>query len=94
MLTGFVSSAVSMQLPGPGSCILEQTLSFSKPLYHYGIFKLLIEVTNVDVKANKVRLAIVGKDEDSNIVLNGEMLVSAPYPWKPMTHDSGTFENF
>lgn len=94
MLNGFVSSAVSMNLPGPGSVILEQQLSFPKPMFHYGTFSLNVVVTKVEEKEHKVYLSVTGKDEYDELVLEGSLIVSPPYPWKPMTHDSGTFENF
>lgn len=94
MLIGFVSSAVSMNLPGPGSVILEQQLSFPKPMFHYGTFSLNVVVTKVEEKEHKVYLSVTGKDEYDELVLEGSLIVSPPYPWKPMTHDSGTFENF
>lgn len=94
MLNGFVSSAVSMNLPGPGSVILEQQLSFPKPMYHYGTFSLKVVITKVEEKEHKVYLSVTAKDEYDELVLEGSLIVSPPYPWKPMTHDSGTFENF
>lgn len=94
MLNGFVSSAVSMNLPGPGSVILEQQLSFPKPMYHYGTFSLKVVITKVEEKEHKVYLSVTGKDEYDELVLEGSLIVSPPYPWKPITHDSGTFENF
>lgn len=94
MLIGFVSSAVSMHLPGPGSCILEQSLSFPKPVYHYGIFKLVMEVTEVAIEDKKANISILGRDEYDEVVVKGHLVVGTPYPSKPMTHDSGTFENF
>ena len=35
MLTGIVTSAISKYLPGPGSHIVDQQISFPKPVYHY-----------------------------------------------------------
>ncbi|WP_280769889.1 MaoC/PaaZ C-terminal domain-containing protein [Salipaludibacillus daqingensis] len=94
MLNGFVSSVISMNLPGPGSAILEQHLSFPKPMYHYGTLRLVVTITEVEVKEHKVHVAISGKDEYDETVMTGSLIVSPPYSWKPMTHDSGTFENF
>lgn len=94
MLNGFVSSVISMNFPGPGSAILQQNLSFPKPLYHYGTFKLKATITNLEKKEHKVYMAVTGKDEYDETVLEGSLVVSPPYPWKPMTHDSGNFDNF
>jgi len=94
MLNGFVTSVISMNLPGPGSSILEQQFSFLKPMYHYGTFNLKVVITKIEEKEHKVYLTVTGKDEYDEMVLDGSLVVSPPYPWKPMTHDSGTFENF
>lgn len=94
MIHGFVSSAISMYLPGPGSAIQKMTLSYPKPLYHYGSLTLLLEVTDIDAKNHIVKVNVTGKDEFGDAVIQGEMEVCPPYPWKPMTYDEGNFENF
>ena len=48
MLTGIVTSAISKYLPGPGSHVVEQHLSFPKPVYHYSTIDFLFEVTRVN----------------------------------------------
>ena len=47
MLTGIISSAISKYLPGPGSHILKQELTFLKPVYHYATIQFLFEITEV-----------------------------------------------
>ncbi|PYZ97234.1 enoyl-CoA hydratase [Alteribacter lacisalsi] len=94
MINGFVNTTVSTHLPGPGSSILSQTLTYPKPLYHYGTLHLSLEVTEVDEKKHTVTISVSGKDEEGDKVVEGEMKVCPPYPWKPVTQDAGTFENF
>ncbi|SDZ54368.1 Acyl dehydratase [Evansella caseinilytica] len=94
MINGFLSSAVSMHLPGPGSVIKKMTLTYPKPLYHYGTLHLSLEVTNIDAPNHLVHLSVRGADELNEEVISGEIEVAPPYPWKPMTFDAGTFENF
>ncbi|MBU9710634.1 MaoC/PaaZ C-terminal domain-containing protein [Evansella tamaricis] len=94
MLNGFVSSVISMYLPGPGSSIKKISLSYPKPLYHYGTLHLKMEISGIDEKEHSVFLKVYGKDELDDEVLYGEVEVCPPYPWKPITYDEGTFENF
>ncbi|SDN55886.1 MaoC/PaaZ C-terminal domain-containing protein [Alkalicoccus daliensis] len=94
MLTGYITSAVSMHLPGPGSVMKEQNIRFLKPMYHYGLFKLKLVVTEVNKELNEVTLDAEGLDEYDDLVLTAKLIVTPPYPWKPMTEETGTFENF
>ncbi|MCE7793374.1 enoyl-CoA hydratase [Salipaludibacillus sp. CUR1] len=94
MLNGYISSAVSMHLPGPGSVILDQNLSFPKPLYHYGTLKLKLTLEKIEQKEHRVSISVHGRDEYDDTVVKGSLTVCPPYPWKPVTHDTGTFENF
>ncbi|MFA9558714.1 MaoC/PaaZ C-terminal domain-containing protein [Evansella sp. AB-rgal1] len=94
MINGLLTSAISMQLPGPGSSIKKMNISYPKPLYHYGTLSLTLEVIKVDEKEHTTSISVIGKDEYEDEVLVGELEVCPPYPWKPITYDSGTFENF
>lgn len=94
MLTGIVSSAISMELPGPGSYIQEYHLKYPKPLYHYGVLKVRLEVTAVDTDNHLATIQVNGYDRDDEEVLTGQFQVSPAYPWKPVTQDAGNFENF
>ncbi|WP_096189697.1 MaoC/PaaZ C-terminal domain-containing protein [Evansella halocellulosilytica] len=94
LMNGFVFSTVSMYLPGPGSAVISQTLSYPKPLYHYGKLDLTVEITEINEEKHIVTLSVVGKDELGDTVLEGSLDVCPPYPMKPMTFDEGNFENF
>lgn len=94
MIDGFVNATISTYLPGPGSVIKKQSLSYPHPLYHYGSLQLQIEITHINELENIVTMKTVGKDELDQIVLEGEVEVIPPYPWKPVTHDAVTFDNF
>ncbi|TMW71696.1 MaoC/PaaZ C-terminal domain-containing protein [Alteribacter natronophilus] len=94
MINGFVNATVSTHLPGPGSSIISQTLEYPKPLYHYGTLHLSLEVTEVDEKKHSVLIKVSGNDSEGDCVIRGELTVCPPYPWKPVTQDAGTFENF
>ncbi|WP_245922542.1 MaoC/PaaZ C-terminal domain-containing protein [Alkalicoccus saliphilus] len=94
MLTGFLTTAVSMHLPGPGSVIKEQTIRFEKPVYHYSKVRMEMQVTAVDREKEEVTLEAEMTDELGDRVVTAQLVVYPPYPWKPVTQDEGTFENF
>ncbi|WP_349408118.1 MaoC/PaaZ C-terminal domain-containing protein [Pseudalkalibacillus sp. SCS-8] len=92
MLTGFITSAISKYLPGPGSSIIKQTLSFPKPVYHYATIDLQFEVTNVDSEEHLVTVSIKGNDEEGDTILEGVLEVCPPYTPRSIT--ARTFDNF
>lgn len=94
MITGIITGAISKYLPGPGSSIVNQHLSFPKPLYHYGSLTLLLETITVNESEHYLELKVEGKDEDGSIVVEGTMGICPPHELKLIAYNSGTFENF
>lgn len=94
MITGIITSAISKYLPGPGSSILNQQLSFPTPLYHYGALTLLLETIVVNEREHYLELKVEGKDEFGSIVVEGTVGICPPHELKPIAYNSGTFENF
>jgi 3-hydroxybutyryl-CoA dehydratase len=92
MLTGIVTSAISKYLPGPGSAITKQLLHFPKPVYHYATINILFEVTNVDLEKHCITMSVLAKDENGDIVMNGEVDACPPHKTKPITER--TLDNF
>lgn len=78
MLTGIVTSAVSKYLPGPGSHVIEQHLSFPNPAYHYATLEFLFEVVSIDNVSNTAIIQVNAKDESNNEVVRGQLHVSPP----------------
>ncbi|ADU31459.1 enoyl-CoA hydratase [Evansella cellulosilytica] len=94
MINGIVTTVISMHLPGPGSTINKLNLSYPHPLYHYGTLSLKMKIKEIDHSKHKITIEALGVNEIEEKVLEGEIEVTPPYPWKPMTHDAGNFENF
>ena len=61
MLMGIVTAAISKYLPGPGSYINKQNISFLAPAYHYSTLKFKFEIIEVDVRANRVVISVMLK---------------------------------
>ncbi|MFC4321055.1 MaoC/PaaZ C-terminal domain-containing protein [Litchfieldia salsa] len=92
MLTGIITSAVSKYLPGPGSHILKQEISFPKHVYHYATVEFLFEVTKVDSIAKIVEITVVAVDDNDDHVVEGTITVSPPQ--KLVQLDGKILENF
>ena len=78
MLTGIVTSATSKYLPGPGSHVVEQHLLFPIPVYHYSTIDFLLEVIEVNKKANQIVVKIEAYNEQEEIVISGTITVTPP----------------
>jgi 3-hydroxybutyryl-CoA dehydratase len=92
MLTGIITAAITKYLPGPGSHITKQELSFLKPVYHYAIVEFGFEVVKVDEKNHVVTIEVVAQNEDGETVIVGNVEVCPPHQLESLT--SKTFENF
>jgi len=92
MLTGIITSAISKYLPGPGSHVIEQHLSFPKQVYHYETIEFLFEVIRVELDQNAVTLKIEAVDEVGDTVITGTVVVIPPRLEDNLT--SQAMENF
>lgn len=93
MLLAIVSGAISKYLPGPGSSIKKQEVTFDNPVYHYEALHFGFEVIDVNKDDHVITVKVEGKNEEGKIVLNGEFVVCPPYPTKSLTKTTA-FENF
>ncbi|WP_342510730.1 MaoC/PaaZ C-terminal domain-containing protein [Sporosarcina sp. FSL K6-1522] len=78
MLTGIVTSAVSKYLPGPGSHIVEQHLSFPKPVYHYSTIDFLFEITDVHKEENHIVIRVEARNVEEELVIVGTVTAIPP----------------
>ncbi|MCP8617092.1 MaoC/PaaZ C-terminal domain-containing protein [Salirhabdus salicampi] len=92
MLYGLVSSAISMELPGPGSHIVRQQFNYPKPVYHYATITVHIKVTHIDKDNHCITVSVTGIDDEDHTVFNGELDVCPPHEPESMLGKS--LENF
>ncbi|UOQ94112.1 enoyl-CoA hydratase [Halobacillus shinanisalinarum] len=92
MVFGMISSMVSMHLPGPGSHITKQDLSYPKPVYHYSEVRLRLEIQSINKEEHDVRIGVAGYDEEGDEVVKGTIAVQPPYASKSM--NASSLENF
>lgn len=78
MLTGIITSALSKYLPGPGSHLTRQIVSFPTPTYHYAIVTFNFEVKEVHVHANEVVIYVNAQNEQNDTVVDGIFHVTPP----------------
>lgn len=79
MLTaGFISAIIANQLPGPGTIYMKQDLSFLAPVRIGDTITARVEILEMNVEKNRVRLKTTCANQDGVTVLTGEGLVSPP----------------
>jgi len=79
MLTaGLISAIMANQLPGPGTIYLKQELIFLAPVHIGDTITGRVEVIEINVEKNRVRLKTTCNNQDGVTVISGEGLVSPP----------------
>jgi 3-hydroxybutyryl-CoA dehydratase len=79
MLTaGFISRILGMQLPGPGTIYMRQSLNFLAPVRFGDTITALVEVIEVIAEKNRLRLKTTCTNQEGTVVLDGEAMVSPP----------------
>ncbi|WP_332649981.1 MaoC/PaaZ C-terminal domain-containing protein [Lysinibacillus sp. 54212] len=79
MLNGIITSAISKHMPGPGSHIREQNITFLKPVYHYETIDFLLKVERVDRAENLVDVSVRGFNNEKQPIIEGLIKVYPPY---------------
>src|SRR5699024_3819657 len=58
MLMGIITSAISKHLPGPGSHVVNFSVNFIEPVYHYETLTFEFEVIKVDKMKDVVTISV------------------------------------
>ena len=69
MLMGIITSAISKHLPGPGSHVVNFSVNFVEPVFHYETLTFQLEVITISVEA---------VNEQENRVLDAVVMVQPP----------------
>lgn len=75
---GFISAAIGMQLPGPGTIYIRQELNFLAPVRIGDTITARVEVSELNQEKNRVILKTTCSNQNSEVVLDGQALVSPP----------------
>ncbi|MDH6364199.1 3-hydroxybutyryl-CoA dehydratase [Enterococcus sp. PF1-24] len=78
MLMGIVTSAISKHLPGPGSHVVNFSINFIEPVYHYETITFLFEVIKVDKMKDVVTISVEAVNEEENRILDAVVMVQPP----------------
>jgi len=76
MLTaGLISAILGMQLPGPGTIYLSQSLSFRSPVFIGDTITAQVEVLEKEDEKKQIKLSTVCKNQNDKKVIVGEAIV-------------------
>lgn len=78
LLIGIVTSTVSKHFPGPGSHIVNFSVNFVEPVYHYETLTFLFEVIKVDKHKDVVTLSVEAMNTENKRVLDVVVMVQPP----------------
>jgi 3-hydroxybutyryl-CoA dehydratase len=76
--SGFISAAIGMKLPGPGTIYVSQELNFLAPVRIGDTITARVEVIEIIADKNRVRLRTACSNQDGKTVLDGVAMVSPP----------------
>ena len=77
---GYISAVLGTQLPGPGTVYLKQELKFLAPVHIGDTITARAEVTEQVIEKNRLIFKTTCTNQDGELVLDGEALVSPPRP--------------
>lgn len=78
LLNGIITTAISKHLPGPGSHIIEQHLSYLKPVYHDETISFHLQINHIDYDEQTVHIFVEGFNENNLVILSGKCIVAPP----------------
>ncbi|MEM6579745.1 MAG: MaoC family dehydratase [Pseudomonadota bacterium] len=79
MLSGaIISAAIAMELPGPGTIYLSQTMRFKLPVKIGDLITVLLEVTERQDKREIITLDCKVQNDKNKVVVTGTAQVMAP----------------
>ncbi|ABW17660.1 MaoC family dehydratase [Alkaliphilus oremlandii] len=79
MLTaGLISAVLGMQLPGPGTIYMGQELKFLAPVRFNDTILATVEVIEMNVEKNRIKLSTTCTNQEGVVVLSGVATVMPP----------------
>jgi 3-hydroxybutyryl-CoA dehydratase len=78
LTVGLLSTVIGMQLPGPGTVIVSQSIAFKAPVYIGDTITAEIKVIEKDIDHNRLTLEGSCNNQRGVLVSHGEFIVS-PY---------------
>ncbi len=78
LTSGLISAVLGMQLPGPGSIYIRQTLNFRAPVFIGDTITASVKVIKVREDKPLVTLKTVCTNQDGTVVIDGEAMLLIP----------------
>ena len=78
LLNGIINTAVSKHLPGPGSHVRAQQLTYLTPVYHEETIEVHLHVDAIDVENGTAVIAVQGFNEQGMAIISGSVTVIPP----------------
>jgi len=79
MLTSsLISTVIGTQLPGNGTIYVEQVVEFKAPVYFGDTVTATVEVSDIYLEKNRVKLRTYCKNQNDEIVVDGYAMVMPP----------------
>ncbi len=76
LVTGFISTVLAMQLPGPGAIYISQQVKFLAPVHIGDTVRAEVEVIDINLEKNRVTLRTCCYNQEGVQLIEGEALVS------------------
>ncbi|WP_102335700.1 MaoC family dehydratase [Salimicrobium jeotgali] len=92
MLQGMITQAVSMHLPGPGSHLTYQEITYPKHVHHYETITFAYKIEKILYEEHLIYISVQGEDSSGDVVVRGTLHVVPPY--EPDSLNSISLENF
>lgn len=78
LVSSLFSTVLGTQLPGMGTIYLEQNSKFIKPVYLQDTIKAVVEVEEINLEKNKVKLKTTAYNQNGEAVVIGYATVMPP----------------
>ena len=78
LLNGIITSAISKHLPGPGSHIQQQYLTYLTPVYHDETIEFYLQIDDINKEDHKVKVTVHGFNEKELSIVSGWVTVIPP----------------
>ena len=78
LLNGIITSAISKHLPGPGSHIQEQFLTYLTPVFHDETIEIYLQIDDINKADHLVKVTVHGFNEKELSIVSGWVTVIPP----------------
>lgn len=76
--SSLISTVIGTQLPGNGTIYVQQKIEFKAPVFFGDTISAIVEVTDIYLEKNRVKLRTYCKNQNGEIVLDGFASVIPP----------------